>query len=72
MPMTVVDTEPAVRDGYLQSMLDWQSLYAENLLQAQRYQSAWMCGCFTSVLAFNQECWDQWVARYGGGVPLDG
>lgn len=58
--------------GGLQPLLDWQAAWTEGLLQGQRLQLQ-MLGAFQQPFAaVNQELWDQWVARFGGGVPLDG
>lgn len=56
----------------LQPMLDWQASYVEGVLQLQNAQLQILVAWQRSFAAAGQELQDQWVARYGGGVPLDG
>lgn len=60
------------QNGVLQLALDWQAAFVENLLQAQRSHYQMLTEWQQSLAAVNQELWDQWVCRFGGGVPLDG
>ncbi|SDE46907.1 hypothetical protein SAMN05444679_12345 [Variovorax sp. CF079] len=62
----------SLRDGYLRSALEWQGALTEALMQAQRSQLQMVSAWQTSLGAFNQDLWDRWVCRFGGGVPLDG
>jgi hypothetical protein len=54
------------------SMLAWPAVLAQSLCQMQRAQfdaiSAWQ----QTVGGLGQEMWDEWVAHWGGGVPLEG
>ncbi|VTU22129.1 hypothetical protein [Variovorax sp. PBL-E5] len=59
-------------DGYWRSMLAWQALLAENLMRVQCSQLDMAMAWQESLRAIQQEMWDQWVCRFGGGVPLDG
>lgn len=63
---------PGTGNRDIPSLLDWQAAFIENLIEAQRFQlqilAAWQQPC----AAVTQELWDQWVARFGGGVPIDG
>ena len=60
------------QNGFFQLALDWQAAFMENLLQAQRSHYQMLAEWQQSLAAVNQELWDQWVCRFGGGVPLDG
>lgn len=57
---------------YLQSMMKWQMAVARSVLLAQCGQwemfAAWQRG----TAAARRELMDQWICRFGGGVPLDG
>lgn len=69
--MTIASPFPSPYDGY-QPVLDWQASVIENLVQAQNFQLQMMAAWQRRFVMVNQELWDQWVARFGGGVPLDG
>jgi len=70
-PPTSHATSHAGSEG-IQALFAWQTACFDSLVQAQCIQlqalAAWQRSCF----AVNQELRDQWVARFGGGVPLDG
>lgn len=71
----MADDAPPVsplRDGYLLSVLARQSALVGFLMQAQRNQCQVLATWEKSLGAVNQDLWDQWVCRFGGGVPLDG
>lgn len=59
-------------DSYLRSLVDWQKVGYESLLQAQRIQWEMLLTWQRSLGAVQQELQDQWICRFGGGVPLDG
>lgn len=61
-----------VRDRYAISALDWQRAAVEVCVQAQRNQYQIFAAWQKTLIAVNQELWDQWACRFGGGVPLDG
>lgn len=69
--MTIAGPIPTLY-GDMQPLLDWQAACAETLLKAQSFQLQMLGVCQQPFVAANQELWDQWVARFGGGVPLDG
>lgn len=56
----------------LRSAFDWQSALIAILMQAQRSHFQTLSAWQMSLGAFNQDLWDRWVCRFGGGVPLDG
>jgi hypothetical protein len=68
--MTIASPYPTAYDT-LQPLLDWQAAAFESLTQAQNLQLQWL-SAWQHVFPVNQELWDQWVAHFGGGVPLDG
>ncbi|MEO8079080.1 MAG: hypothetical protein ABI641_01025 [Caldimonas sp.] len=37
----------------------------------QRLQWQALLDWQSSMLAFHKDLWEQWVCRYGGGVPID-
>ena len=44
---------------------------AQSLIQAQRIQLEGLLSWQRSIVALQQEMWDGWVCRWGGGVPID-
>jgi len=60
------------RDGYLTSALDWQKTLIDACVRAQRSQYQIFAAWEKALATINQEVWDQWACRFGGGVPLDG
>ncbi|WP_431513235.1 hypothetical protein [Variovorax sp. DAIF25] len=67
-------TPPATTaaDGYLQPVLDWQTAICKNLWLAQRQQWEAMAAWQRAIGAVQHELMDEWICRFGGGVPLDG
>jgi len=63
---------PTWFDTYLRSLLDWQAACSASVLQAQQYQWGMLAACQQSAKAVQQELWDEWTCRFGGGVPLEG
>lgn len=55
-----------------QPVLDLQAAFFESLSQAQQIQLQILAAWYRPFAAVNQELWDQWICRFGGGVPLDG
>lgn len=58
--------------GYLQSVMVWQTAVGKSLWLAQRQQWEMMAAWQRSMSAVQRELMDQWICRFGGGVPLDG
>ncbi|VTU29122.1 hypothetical protein H6CHR_03130 [Variovorax sp. PBL-H6] len=58
--------------GSFQPVLDWQAAVIESLMHAQQVQLQMLTAWQRPFAAVNQELWDQWVVRFGGGVPIDG
>jgi hypothetical protein len=71
MPSTSFQA-PLLVDGYLRSVVDWQKAITESMLHAQRGQWEMLAGWQRAIGAMQEELRDQWVYRFGGGVPLDG
>ncbi|MBT2324194.1 hypothetical protein J7E62_17730 [Variovorax paradoxus] len=69
--MTIANPFPNPYGG-LQPILDWQAAFIEGLMQAQNFQLQMLAVWNPPFAAVNQDLWDQWVSRFGGGVPLDG
>ena len=55
----------------LSPLLAWQSAGLSMALEAQQVQWRLVLGWQDAVGAMQREWWDGWIARYGGGVPLD-
>ncbi|MDR6537590.1 hypothetical protein [Variovorax soli] len=58
--------------GSFQPVLDWQTAIIQSLMQAQQMQLQMLAAWQQPFATVNRELWDQWVCRFGGGVPLDG
>ena len=58
--------------GSFQPMLDLQNAILQGLVQAQQAQLQMLTVWQQPFAAVNQELWDQWISRFGGGVPIDG
>ncbi|MBB4221643.1 MULTISPECIES: hypothetical protein [Variovorax] len=70
---TTTSTAPVcVAGGSLQALLDWEVAVARSMLLVQRQQLEMMFAWQRSATAVLCEFRDQWVCRFGGGVPLDG
>jgi len=61
-----------VQDGLLHLALDWQNAFAAQLLQAQQNQFQLLAAWQKAMEDSQRDLWDQWICRFGGGVPLDG
>jgi hypothetical protein len=61
-----------IHEGCVKSALDCQNMFADNLMAVQRNQLRMLAAWQQSMSAINQDLWDRWVCRFGGGVPLDG
>jgi hypothetical protein len=72
-------TSPAVvSQGMLQPGVFWAAQFLESFLRAQRLQpDTFEAQCAivrrtqAQATAATGELWDQWIARWGGGVPMD-
>jgi hypothetical protein len=53
-------------------MFDWSTSMFENMLRVQQFQLDALTSWQQSVSAMNQELWDEWVAHWAGGVPIEG
>ncbi|MNU11471.1 hypothetical protein D3C72_2593520 [compost metagenome] len=52
-------------------MLAWQSACAAMALQMQQEQLKMLSSWQGVAGSLQQDWWDAWIARFGGGVPLD-
>lgn len=68
--MTIASPSPTTFNP-LEQLLAWQAAAFESLATAQNLQLEWL-NAWQRAFPVNQEMWDQWVAHFGGGVPLDG
>jgi hypothetical protein len=63
----------------LQPAIDWSAQCVEGFLRAQKLQleafevqSEIVRRAQAQVTAVTSELWDEWVAHWGGGAPMDG
>lgn len=63
-------TRTAPQTPELQPMLDVPALF-QGLLLAQQAQLDAVLAWQKAFVSVNQEIWDEWVCRWGGGVPID-
>lgn len=63
---------PAAPDAGFQAAIDWSTTLTRTLVDSQRV--AWETVFALQKAMFNvqQELWDEWAARFAGGVPIDG
>lgn len=72
-PFPLIQAQPVPLDGnYLQALVNWQIAVAGSALQVQLRQLELMTDWQRSFGALQRELTDQWICRFGGGVPLDG
>jgi hypothetical protein len=69
-----IDASPnaLLDDGSLTATLDWQRAFLDPWILSQRNYLQSLAAWQKAVQAFNQDLFDRWVCRFGGGVPLDG
>jgi hypothetical protein len=71
--MTIDATHDALRaDEYLKATLLWQRACLDAWTLTQRYHFENLAAAQRAIEAFNQDLFDRWICRFGGGVPLDG
>lgn len=51
-------------------MFDFAALL-QSMLHAQQTQFEALLAWQKAVLAVQQELWDEWCCRWGGGLPID-
>jgi hypothetical protein len=61
---------PLFTESY-QPGADWFSALAQAVMQAQRMQLALFEAWQRSLAATQQELWDEWIAHWAGGAPID-
>ena len=66
----VSSTRTAPQTPELQPIFDVSAL-VQGLLRAQQAQLDAVLAWQKAVVSANQELWDEWVCRWGGGVPID-
>ena len=55
----------------LSPLLAWQSAGVSMTLEAQQMQWKLLLNWQDTVGSMQRDWWDGWIARYGGGVPID-
>ena len=68
----VRDMKSPVLPDYVQAALDLHRSFVDSIMQLQSNQCRIWAAWQKSLAAVNQELWDLWLCRFGGGVPLDG
>lgn len=58
--------------GCLQFAMDWQMAAARSMFLVQRRQWEMLTAWQRATGAVQRQFTDQWICRFGGGVPLDG
>jgi hypothetical protein len=73
--MSIQDASAGVlpaQDGLIQALADWQKVMGRSLVLSLSLPLE-MLGMWQHTFDIAQrECVDQWICRFGGGVPLDG
>lgn len=73
--MSTNDGSPSLSpfpEGSLQTLMSWQGVMGKSLMLAYLYQWECLAAWQRTLSATPRECMDQWICRFGGGVPLDG
>lgn len=71
--MTIdASSPPPLGDGVLTIALEWQRMLLDTWMLAQSSQNEQLATCQKAIEAYRKDLFDQWVCRFGGGVPLDG
>jgi len=70
--MALDSPAPSLTDGFLRSALDWQATLMHQLLDLHDKQLQSIGTWQRLFNDANQDLWDRWNCRFGGGVPLDG
>jgi hypothetical protein len=65
------NTPPSVPTDSYAAMADWSRAVAEMLLRVQQLQMEALATWQQTMSSFHQELWDEWVAHWGGGVPIE-
>ena len=65
-------TAYASPEGLMQLLLDWQKAYTGLMLQGQQNQFQAIAAWQKAMQDAQRDWMDQWICRFGGGVPLDG
>ncbi|MET3179254.1 UNVERIFIED_ORG: hypothetical protein ABIC43_002410 [Variovorax guangxiensis] len=69
---TIPATPESLGARYLQAATSWQMAVARSVLLAQLGQWEILAAWWRGTAAAQHELVDQWICRFGGGVPLDG
>ncbi|NRF71780.1 hypothetical protein HLB44_32825 [Aquincola sp. S2] len=70
MPETLVPTA-APSAEVLSAALPWFGAGTAALFELQRTQFSLLFAWQQAFAAVQKELWDEWVSRWGGGVPID-
>jgi hypothetical protein len=71
MVKTARNVAPSISVDSDEPLVDWSKTVAETVLRVQQLQVEVLASWQQSMAAFNQELWDEWVAHWGGGVPIE-
>lgn len=73
--MSIKNTSPALwpsPDGFLLALTGWQDLMSKGMLLSGALPWDMLAAWQRTVCIAQREYMDQWICRFGGGVPLDG
>ena len=63
---------PTDSEEGLQAAMDWSTSLARTLIDSQRVVWETVFAVQKAMFDVQQELWDEWAARFAGGVPIDG
>jgi len=74
MAQALRSAAPSVADDPMTALIDFHTVtgIGDTVWQAQRLQLEALLTWQQSLASLQQELWDEWVCRWGGGVPIDG
>jgi hypothetical protein len=71
MPRAQQHLSAPVDNMVLPAMMAWPTAWATVALQAQQEQLKLLVAWQEAATAMQRDWWDRWIARFGGGVPID-
>lgn len=73
--MSIKNAAPSLlpsTEGFVQSLMGWQGAMGKSLTSCYFYQWELLAAWQRTLGEAQREYMDQWICRFGGGVPLDG
>jgi len=72
MAIELPDADLSIHGDASRLCLDWATLFATSMMQAQQLQAQALVCWQTAMMKIGTEAWDEWQCRFAGGVPIDG